>query len=95
MTNVSITPGADGVRIQLIGVGAGKATLLETFASCAEGTCECSTDEYEKVQSMEVQSDGDAITIEVRTKPGETIDPTCISDCMDYAQGKVADSPRP
>lgn len=89
MTKVNITPGSDGVKIQLIGVGEGKATLLETFGACADGSCECSTDEYEKVASMDVQSDGDAITISVRTKPGETIDPSCISDCLDYANEKA------
>ena len=90
MTNISITPGTGGVEIQLIGVGADKAALLETFSACADGSCACSTDEYEKVESMAVRSDGDAITIEVRTKAGETIDPSCISDCMDVAQDKAA-----
>lgn len=90
MTTYNITPAADGVQIQLIGVGADKASLLETFAGCADGSCECSTDEYEKVASMDVQSDGDAITIDVKVKPGETIDPNCISDCMDYAQEKAS-----
>lgn len=86
MTKIDITPAPDGVRIQLIGVGADKATLLETFQGCADGSCECSTDEYEKIESMQVQEQDDAITIEVHTKPGETIDPTCIDDCMTYAQ---------
>lgn len=86
MTDISITPSTDGVKIRLIGVGADKASLLETFGGCADGSCACSTDEYQKVASMQVQSDGDAIIIDVHTKQGETIDPTCISECMDYAQ---------
>lgn len=90
MTNISITPSADGVKIQLIGVGADRTSLLETFNGCADGSCACSTDEYEKVESMQVQGDGDAITIDVRTKQGETIDPSCISECMDYAQETAA-----
>lgn len=92
MTTYNILPAADGVRIQLMGVGAGKASLLDTFAGCADGSCECSTDEYAKVASMDVQSEGDVITIEVKTKPGETIDPTCIGDCMDYAQERASHS---
>jgi hypothetical protein len=89
MTNVNITPGSDGVKIQLIGVGQDKAALLETFGACADGSCECSTDDYAKVASMDVNSDGDDITIDVRTVAGETIDPSCITDCLDYAVKKA------
>lgn len=89
MTRVNITEASDGVKIQLIGVGADKAIMLETFAGCADGSCECSTDEYEKVESMQVNDSGDDITIEVRTKPGETIDTECINDCMTYVQDKA------
>lgn len=90
MTNISITPSVNGVKIELVGVGAEKSSLLETFAGCADGSCACSTDEYQKVASMQVQDQGDSIAIDVRTKPGETIDPACISDCMDYAQAQAA-----
>lgn len=85
MTSVNITPGLDSVKIQLIGVGQDKAALLETFDACAGGSCECSTDEYVKVASMNVNSDGDDITIDVQTKTGQTIDPSCITDCLDHA----------
>ncbi len=89
MTNISIIPGVDGVKIELIGVGADKATMLETFAGCADGSCECSTEEYAKVESMQVNDLGDDITIDVRTKAGETIDTACISDCMTFVQDKA------
>ncbi len=89
MTKIDITPASDGVKIQLIGVGADKASYLETFNSCADGSCACSSDAYEKVESMQVNAEGDAITIEVRTKTGETIDSSCISDCMDVAREHV------
>ena len=82
MTTLDVTSGAEGLQIRLIGVGEDKAALLEGFNSCASGNCACSTDEYAKVASMNVQSEGDAITIDVRTKPGETIDPSCINDCL-------------
>ena len=94
MTTIKITTALDGVQIHLAGVGDDRASLLETFGSCADGTCECSTDEYEKVESMRVDAEGDDITIAVRTKSGETIDTSCLSDCMDYAQQKAAATPR-
>lgn len=85
MDNLKITPAPDGVKIQLIGVGPEKAALLKTFNDCAAGSCGCSSDEYEKVASMAVESDDEGITVNVRTKDGETIDPSCITECLDEA----------
>lgn len=90
MTTFNVIEASDGVTIQLTDVGVEKATLLETFAGCAGGTCECSSDEYEKVESMQVNDLGDNITIDVHTKPGETIDTACIRDCMTYVQDKAS-----
>ena len=82
MTTYDITPASSGVTIEILGLGAERSTLLDTFAGCADGSCECSTDEFQKVESVNVRSHEAGITIEVRTKPGEAIDPSCISDCM-------------
>lgn len=92
MTKIDITPASDGVKIQLSGLGAAKAAYLDTFNSCAEGHCACSSDEYQKVESMQVTSEGDAITVEVHAKAGQTIDPACISDCLDTAQANTEPS---
>ncbi len=90
MSTYNITPSADGVKIELLGVGETKDSLLETLSGCADGSCACSTDEYQKVETMNISSSGDTITLEVTTKPGEIIDPACINDCLDYAQEEAA-----
>lgn len=84
MATFNITPRSTGVSIRLQGVGEEKAALLESFEECASGTCGCPTNEYDKVASMEVHSDADAITIELRTRPGEIIDEASVSDCLQY-----------
>lgn len=85
MTAINITPAPTGMRIELTDLGASKVELLEAFNSCAAGQCACASDEYEKVAAMSVTADGDAITVEVTTKPGETIDPSCVTECLDQA----------
>lgn len=84
MATFTVTPGSDGVTIQLVGVGEEKGALLDSFDACAHGTCGCPTNEYEKLSSVEVGSDGDAITIDLQTRPGEIVDPARISDCLRY-----------
>lgn len=56
--------------------------VIETIEACKDGNCACSTDEYQKVQSIEIQTNGNSMTLNVEVKPGEVIDPQCISDCL-------------
>ncbi len=59
-----------------------KAAIIETIQGCAGGNCACSTDEYQKVTSMEIVSDIDSIQLNIEVKPGEFIDSECISECL-------------
>ena len=59
-----------------------KSAILETIDGCADGSCACSTDEYKKVQSIDIVSGPDSIQLNIEVKPGEVIDPNCISDCL-------------
>ena len=59
-----------------------KRAILETIEGCADGSCACSTDEYQKVETMKILSGPDSIQLNIEVKPGEIIDPNCISDCL-------------
>ena len=63
-----------------------KKAVLETIEGCASGQCACSTDEYQKVESLEISSGSNFIQLDIAVKPGETIDPACISECLDPDQ---------
>ena len=82
MTEVKVSPNPDGLTIKLIGVGEDKANLLESFEGCASGECACSPTEFQKVESMKIGSDEDSISIEVKSKAGEVIDPACVTECI-------------
>ena len=60
-----------------------KNAIIETIGSCADGHCACSTDEYQKVQTLEILPGPDSIQLNIEVKPGEVIDPACISECLD------------
>ena len=60
-----------------------KSAILNTIQGCADGQCACSTDEYQKVESMDIITGPNSIQLNIEVKLGEVIDPNCISDCLD------------
>ena len=61
---------------------ADKNAILETIQGCADGSCACSTDEYQKVESMQILPGTNSIQLNIEVKAGETIDPNGISECL-------------
>ena len=61
---------------------ADKNAILETIQDCADGNCACSTDEYQKVESMQILPGANSIQLNIEVKAGEIIDPNCISECL-------------
>ena len=61
---------------------ADKAAVLETIQECADGSCACSTDEYQKVETMQIVPGPNSIQLNIEVKSGEVIDPNCISECL-------------
>ena len=59
-----------------------KDAILETIQGCADGNCACSTDEYQKVETMQIIPGPDSIQLNIEVKAGEVIDPNCISECL-------------
>ena len=59
-----------------------KDAVLETIQGCADGNCACSTDEYQKVETMQIIPGPDSIQLNIEVKAGEVIDPNCISECL-------------
>lgn len=56
--------------------------IMETIQGCADGSCACSTDEYQKVASIEILPGANSIQLNIEVKAGEVIDPNCISECL-------------
>ncbi len=54
----------------------------ETIQGCADGSFACSTDEYQKIESMQIVPGANSIQLNIEVKVGEIIDPNCISECL-------------
>jgi len=78
-----------GLDISVEQVGDRQQALLNAFQECQEGRCSCKTDEYQKLDSIDVRSVGDTIQIRLEPRSGETIDESAVQDCLDYTLGQA------
>jgi len=80
------------VLIEVAEVGASKEQLLEAFGECQSGQCSCPTNEYDKLESMEVEPGENLIRMRLEPKPGEKLDTSQIAACLDYTTAAIAPS---
>lgn len=85
-----ITSTAEGVLIDVEDLDGKQEKLLEAFQECSEGRCTCPTQEYQKVESMEVAVLDGAIQLTILAKPDQKIDTAEIEKCLEYTQKRVA-----
>lgn len=90
MTTYKISPNSAGLAIELAEVGEQEEELLAAFALCQQGQCSCPTDEYQKVESMDVDPGGGEILIQLRPKKGTSFDISELTACLDYTVGDTA-----
>jgi len=65
--------------------------LLHAFRECQEGHCTCPTQEYSKLDALEIATDEDTIKLKLKSKPDLKFDLSEIGKCLEYTKGKVRD----
>jgi len=78
------------LRIQIKAPAEKSTELLENFARCQQGKCNCPTSEYEKLDSMTVEQDGDQIKLSLKSKAGTKIKEEEVKKCIDFTIDKVS-----
>lgn len=90
MAKYQITPDQKGLTIAVTGVaGEQQGRLTQAFQECQAGHCTCPTDEYEKLDGLEITGTEDEITLRLRAKDGTDFDTDAISACLDYTVAKT------
>ena len=90
MPSYRIDSDDQGVTITLQDVAGRQEGLTQAFQECQAGQCTCPTDEYEKLDRMQLTATDDEITLQLRAKSGEQFDTGEISACIDYTLAKAA-----
>ncbi len=80
-----------GIEIDVTDVEGKRDQLLEAFQECSEGRCTCPTNEYQKLETLEVIEAGDGIQLSLRARPHEQIDTAEIEKCLEYTKQRVSE----
>ncbi len=86
-----IKPTETGIEIDVTELEGKKEQLLEAFQECSEGHCTCPTNEYQKVQKLDIAGSDEAIQLTITTKPDEHIDTAEIEKCLEYTKKRVSE----
>jgi hypothetical protein len=87
---IRIDQAQHGIDIQIGELGDNQQDLLEAFQACQEGRCTCPTDEYKKLESLDILPGDDSLTLHLIVKPGEALDSAEIEGCLDHTQRQIA-----
>lgn len=79
------------VKIEVTETRGKQKKLLQAFQKCQQGRCSCPTEEYSKLDTLQIETDEDGIRLTLKSKPHEKFDDAEIGKCLEYTRGKVMD----
>ena len=85
-----ITKNKNGIEIKITDVNEGKEKLIEAFQECSEGRCSCPTQEYEKVETLNILGTDNTIQLSIKSKENSVINTKEIEKCLEYTKDKVS-----
>ena len=80
-----------GVETDITNVEGKKEELMEAFHECSEGRCTCPTEEYEKMETLDISGTEDAIQLSIKAKDGNEIDTQEIEKCLEYTKKRISE----
>jgi len=80
------------IAIEIEGSELKNTELQEAFQRCQEGSCGCPTDEYDKLDSMQIEHGVDRLALHLKVKPGLSIDQAAVAACLDHTLKKSEDN---
>ena len=80
---------SEGLIIEVYEIEGKEEDLLVEFQACREGRCSCPTDEYQKIDSLEIGNSAGKISLRLRAKSGRVFDESQIAKCLDHTETKL------
>lgn len=79
----------DGIDIEVSEVAGKETQLLEAFRECQAGRCTCPTNEYAKLDALELDQSPGTLHLRLKAKQGVEFDQTKIERCLDHTRQRV------
>jgi len=84
MTSWKIQSEGTGLRIEIRNLRGEVAPLLAALGDCQRGQCSCPTNEYKKLEVMDVSERDGVVSIELTPRQGMTIDQAEVERCLTH-----------
>ena len=82
----------NGIDIHITELEGKKVELLEAFNECSEGRCTCPTQEYTKIETLNIVDSEDKIKLSIISREDEVIDTQEIEKCLEHTKNKISRS---
>jgi hypothetical protein len=79
----------DGLDIKVEEVEGSEDKILDAFQQCKEGRCACPTQEYKKLDSLQIEQSAGGISLRLKSKEGAQFDRSEIERCLEYTKAQV------
>ena len=84
-----IKPDSEGLTVEVSEILEQQEQLLSAFQACREGRCACPTNEYEKLDSLEIAAQGGEIDLRLKAKSGQVLDSNEIEKCLEHTKREL------
>jgi hypothetical protein len=81
----------DGLEIKITEVNSNHDELLKNFQACQKGSCDCPSDEYVKLEKLDIQSSENEMVLNLKAKKNKTFDKFEVEKCVDYVVKKISE----
>ncbi len=78
-----------GLDISVTDVKGKKDELIEAFQECQEGRCSCPTEEYKKLDCLDIEDNSGNIKLSLRSKDGLNLDKDEINKCLEFTKKRI------
>jgi len=82
----------NGIDINITELEGKKKELLDAFNECSEGRCTCPTQEYQKIETLNIIDSEDNIQLSIISRENEVIDTKEIEKCLEHTKNKISRS---
>lgn len=88
----TVKSSSKGLTIEVSDISGQQEQLLAEFQACREGRCSCPTNEYEKLDSLNIEAASGTIRLSLKVKSGQVLDESEIEKCLDHTEMKLDQS---
>ena len=64
--------------------------LLKNFQLFQQGKCDCPSDEYKKLEDLDIKSSENEMVLKLKSKTNQTFDKNEVEKCVDYVVEKIS-----